>query len=131
MINTDGSVEFNGWRLRFTWASLNRLHARWGEGFEERVAEAFRSRVLPDLAMIVEATGGPAPDDVTAASPPIMPLINELTVAWQSAYLGFKAAKAFEDNLKREATDAAGKKRWPILSWIASARPIGKRSQAA
>lgn len=132
MLDQQGFVHFEEWRLQFSWASLLRLHSLWGENFELRVNEAWSGRNLQDIATLVEVSGGPSAEDVITASPAIMPLMRAQQIAWQHAYLGYKAAKGFEEILKREAAEAGDeKKTFRLRSLIGWWKRTAPHSQAA
>lgn len=134
MLYTDG-VRFEGWRLRFTWASLLELQRRWGDDFESRVGRAFATRHLEDLAAIVAAVDiserRPDIGDVIAANPPVLPLIEALQVAWHWAYMGYLSAKEYEAAMQKEAA-AAGDEKKPLRRFFSGLRRrLRMQSQAA
>jgi len=136
MIALDGvhlTVNGQQWRLRFTWASLLKLHDAWGEDFEKRAAIAVEKHNLRDLAMMVECAGGPARDDVIEASPAIFPTKDALEVAWNWGYLGFEAAQKFQKELAKERAEAAkapGKKS-PLSRFFSGFAMLWKTRQEA
>jgi hypothetical protein len=103
--------------LRFSWAALIALHDHFGDGFEEKVANAIIAQRVDDLATIVVLTSGvrvetraefeAARRDVIAANPPLKPLCSKLEIAWAYAYHGFEAAKRFQEVAEKE-TKALG-----------------------
>jgi len=139
MIALDGVSQTIGdkeYRLRFTWAALLSLENTFAGECEKRVAEAILERKIADLAVIIEATGGPQAEDVIAASPPIRQVCLSLEVAWAWAFNGYEAAEHFAAARAREEKENAAQLKGPapkksIRSLFASVFNMLSRTRSA
>ena len=74
--------------LRFSYAALDAIEREFGEDWSARMQDLFTGKTKRDLEFITALVSGEAQDDIRAASPPIVPLVNALFKAWQLAWHG-------------------------------------------
>ncbi|MEO0955685.1 MAG: hypothetical protein AAFY12_11880 [Pseudomonadota bacterium] len=90
--DVDGIVRFESpainLDLRFDWRAMDRLQEQYGDEFLTRVTAGLDDLLIADLAVVAAAASGKTTEQITEASPPILPLANACKVAWSFAWNG-------------------------------------------
>ena len=78
--------------VAFPWEVMGTLSEYWGKEYSNRVVDAFETRNIQDLAVIIAAASTPrmSPKEVIAWSPPVVPTVRYLQTTWTRHWLGEK-----------------------------------------
>jgi len=92
LADLNGSVKFSFvggvYHLRFGYAELTKMQAMWGDDFIEKMDEVtVKKRVLVLCDVLALATGLDRAQ-IMRDSPPILPAIAAINIAWRSAWQG-------------------------------------------
>lgn len=97
-------------KVAFPWEVIGTLSDFWGKDkFADRVVDAFETRNVQDLAVILAAGCEPrmTPKEVMAWSPPVVPTVRYLQREWTRHWLGEKHLQMIMDAERRSERDTS------------------------
>ena len=92
LADLNGSVKFSFargvYRIRFGYAEITKMQAMWGEDFMDKLDEATSKMRVAQLCAILSIGTGIDRTQIMEDSPPILPAIAAVGIAWRSAWNG-------------------------------------------
>lgn len=127
LADLNGSVKFSfvggSYDIRFSWAAIAKLQAMHGESFLDKVSDALDKKDINSVCEILSVATGLPRHDIMAASPPILPAVSALALAWAVAWRGSSEQTPGTD--EKPEGEEAGKKRNGLLTlWMRLVRIV-------
>jgi hypothetical protein len=120
LADLNGSVKFSfvggTYDIRFSWASMAKLQAIYNEAFLDQVETALGRKDINAICELLSFTTGKSKTEIMEASPPILPAVQALTMAWAVAWRG-AAEQTPAEKESEEDQDTDGKKKTGPLTW--------------
>jgi hypothetical protein len=124
LADLNGSVKFSfvsggteyTYNVRFGWPALAKLQAVHGDDFLDVAVEAMGGKRINEVCELLSYATGETRESIMNASPPVLPAVEALTLAWQVAWRGSAEQTPLE---AEEDEDDARKKRKGLPTLLA------------
>lgn len=118
LADLNGSVKFSfvggSYDIRFSWAAIAKLQAMHGDNFLDRVSDALDKKDINSVCEILSVAAGLPRSEIMAASPPILPAVSAMALAWAVAWRG--SSEQTPHTEEKPEAEEAGKKRNGLLT---------------